>query len=98
MTVLKRSCQIKTCNCLAPVLSHHSVSDRIPTHWVGTVSNVDGKEFTEAEQKAVTLLLQSMDCTPIFVPVSVIRGSYLGYCKQILWPAFHNVRIYSNLQ
>lgn len=34
-----------------------------------------------------------MCCTPIFVPMDIFRGSYLGYCKQILWPAFHNVRL-----
>lgn len=37
-------------------------------------------------------VLRPMNCTPIFVPTAIIRGSYLGYCKQILWPAFHNVR------
>ncbi|CAN0166392.1 unnamed protein product, partial [Hapterophycus canaliculatus] len=31
-----------------------SVSTRIPTHWVGTVSSPDGKEFTEADEKAIT--------------------------------------------
>ncbi|CAN0370157.1 unnamed protein product, partial [Laminaria digitata] len=34
--------------------TEHSVSDRIPTHWVGTVSSPEGKEFTEAEKKAIT--------------------------------------------
>ena len=38
-------------------------------------------------------VLLPMDCTPVFLPMSIIRGSYLGYCKQILWPAFHNVRL-----
>lgn len=37
-------------------------------------------------------VLLPMKCTPIFMPLSITRGSYLGYCKQILWPAFHNVR------
>lgn len=32
----------------------YSVSTRIPTHWVGTVSSPDGKEFTEADEKAIT--------------------------------------------
>lgn len=35
-----------------------------------------------------------MKCTPIFVPLAITRGSYLGYCKQILWPAFHNVGLF----
>lgn len=40
----------------------------------------------------VQQVLKPMNCTPIFVPLAITRGSYLGYCKQILWPAFHNVR------
>lgn len=36
-------------------------------------------------------VLLPMKCTPIFVPMNIFRNSYLGYCKQILWPAFHNV-------
>lgn len=32
----------------------YSVADRIPTHWVGTVSSPDGKEFTDADEKAIT--------------------------------------------
>ncbi|CAM9322431.1 unnamed protein product [Pylaiella littoralis] len=70
-----------------------SVSALIPTQWVGTVSNPDGKEFTEADEKAITQVLLPMKCTPIFVPLAITRGSYLGYCKQILWPAFHNVDV-----
>eukprot|EP00752_Nemacystus_decipiens_P011628 g10323.t1 len=70
-----------------------SVSARIPTHWVGTVSSPDGKEFTEQDEKAITQVLKPMNCTPIFVPLAITRGSYLGYCKQILWPAFHNVDV-----
>lgn len=31
-----------------------SVSDRIPTHWVGAVSGWDGKELSEADEKAIT--------------------------------------------
>eukprot|EP00904_Undaria_pinnatifida_P011972 jgi/Undpi1/7905/HiC_scaffold_24.g10377.m1 len=42
---------------------------------------------------STTVLLLPMKCTPLFVPLSIIRGSYLGYCKQILWPAFHNVDV-----
>lgn len=41
--------------CLLVLLCvHYSVSDRIPTHWVGTVSSPEGKEFTEAEKKSIT--------------------------------------------
>lgn len=36
------------------VVFFRSVSARIPTHWVGTVASNDGKEFTEADEKAIT--------------------------------------------
>lgn len=47
----------------------------------------------DARRPWVRQVLQPMCCTPIFVPMDIFRGSYLGYCKQILWPAFHNVRL-----
>ncbi|CAM9720797.1 unnamed protein product [Discosporangium mesarthrocarpum] len=71
----------------------HSVAERINTYWVGTVANPEEKEFTKEDQEVIVKLLKPMKCTPIFVGEKVIRGSYLGYCKQILWPAFHNVDV-----
>ena len=32
-----------------------------------------------------------MSCTPLFLDSSVIDAAYNGMCKQVLWPAFHNI-------
>jgi len=32
-----------------------------------------------------------MNCFPIFIPSAVNQNHYIGMCKQVLWPAFHNI-------
>lgn len=32
-----------------------------------------------------------MNCTAIFLDESIAKLAYNGYCKQVLWPTFHNV-------
>lgn len=32
-----------------------------------------------------------MGCTPLFLDKELIEAHYLGMCKQVLWPAFHNI-------
>jgi len=64
------------------------VSKSHDTHWIGTVS-LDLK--TEEERDAVRKVLQPLHCTPIFLEKSVRDSFYLGMCKQVLWPAFHNI-------
>lgn len=39
------------------VLLFGSVADRILTYWVGTVSSPDGKEFSDADEKAITQVM-----------------------------------------
>ncbi|KAG5184819.1 trehalose 6-phosphate phosphatase [Tribonema minus] len=74
--------------------TENSVANKIETFWVGTISMAgDSREFSAEEQGEITALLKPMRCTPIFVPPAIIQGSYLGYCKQILWPAFHNIDV-----
>lgn len=73
-----------------------SVSSTRKTVWVGTVSNIPQEYLKdEAEQNAIRAVLQTMDCIPIFFTEekyeSVIEFMYLGFCKQVLWPSFHNV-------
>ncbi|KAL7488757.1 hypothetical protein ACHAW6_014361 [Cyclotella cf. meneghiniana] len=73
-----------------------SVSSTRKTVWVGTVSNIP-QEFMKDEQErnAIRDVLKTMDCIPIFFVEekyeSVIEFMYLGFCKQVLWPSFHNV-------
>ena len=49
--------------------------------------------LTAMDRKKIELVLEPMKCIPLFVPASVAQGAYNGYCKQILWPSFHNVDI-----
>lgn len=70
-----------------------SVADKISTRWVGTVGTSDNQEFSAEEQEEIRALLQPMNCTPIFVSTDILQGSYLGFCKQIMWPTFHNIDV-----
>ena len=57
-------------------------------HWIGTVS-VDVS--SEEEKDAVRSVLAKMSCTPLFFDRKVKDDHYFGMCKQVLWPAFHNI-------
>lgn len=66
------------------------VANRIRTHWVGTIS-VPGTPMTEGEKSELVGQLLMMNCVPIFLDSKITDAAYLGYCKQVLWPVFHNV-------
>ncbi len=68
-------------------------AQNISTQWVGTVGlGRNGNcTFTAEEQNEIRELLATMNCTPIFVEPSVLRNSYLGYCKEVMWPTLHNI-------
>jgi len=68
----------------------HTITNTYETHWVGTVSTVP-PIATEEEKDAVRAVLAPMNCTPIFLNHEVEEAHYLGMCKQVLWPCFHNV-------
>ena len=59
-------------------------------HWVGTVTTNSPVE-DEADKQALRTLLASMDCTVLFIDDSVRDAHYKGFCKQVLWLAFHHV-------
>lgn len=58
--------------------------------WIGTLS-VPGNPLTPDEEIELKEILKDMKCIPLFLEQSVIRDAYYGYCKQVLWPIFHNV-------
>jgi len=73
-----------------------SITSTRQTYWVGTVSNIPQELLKdENEQRAIRAVLRGMDCIPVFFTdakyESVIEFMYLGFCKQVLWPSFHNV-------
>mmetsp|Transcript_27073 Transcript_27073/g.72919 ORF Transcript_27073/g.72919 Transcript_27073/m.72919 type:complete len:1138 (+) Transcript_27073:380-3793(+) len=72
--------------------SEDSVADLgLETRWIGTVQI--GDEASDETKEKVTTVLEAMNCHPIFVTTDMIEKAYIGYCKGILWPSFHNVDI-----
>ncbi|KAL3826455.1 hypothetical protein ACHAXA_011264 [Cyclostephanos tholiformis] len=79
----------------------HGVSSTRSTTWIGTVSNVPEDLLADSEEReAIRRLLGGMDCIPVFFFDDNTAGGekdnlldlmYLGFCKQVLWPSFHNV-------
>ena len=64
------------------------VSKKYAAYWIGTVSSTFK---TDAEKNAVVEVLKPMNCIPIFLDEGLRDSFYLGMCKQVLWPAFHNI-------
>jgi len=62
----------------------------LETVWIGTV-HVPGPPLTPEETTVVVQLLKEMNCIPVFIPQDFADAAYLGYCKQVMWPTFHNV-------
>lgn len=57
-------------------------------HWVGTIST---PHLTSEDKTHITLLLNEMKCIPLFLEEELAARHYNGFCKQVLWPAFHNI-------
>ena len=72
------------------------------TTWIGTVSNIPLPLLQDPnEREAIRKVLEGMNCIPVFFDESPSSNDkskeslrdrmYLGFCKQVLWPSFHNV-------
>jgi trehalose 6-phosphate synthase/phosphatase len=59
-------------------------------YWVGTVTTHPPLQ-TEEDKIAVRKILDEMHCIPIFLDKDLRQAHYNGFCKQVLWPAFHNI-------
>ena len=68
------------------------VVSQYQANWIGTVTT-NPPITSEDDENAVRELLKTMDCIPLFLDENVRQAHYYGFCKQILWPAFHNVDI-----
>eukprot|EP00924_Labyrinthula_sp_SR-Ha-C_P001183 maker-scaffold_7-snap-gene-16.2-mRNA-1 protein AED:0.12 eAED:0.12 QI:0/0/0/0.66/1/1/3/0/1089 len=42
------------------------------------------------QQEIVSRLLRAKNCYPIFISKKLREDHFNGYCKQVLWPLFHN--------
>lgn len=62
-------------------------------HWVGTVTT-NPPISDEADKVAIKALLAGMDCTPLFFDQATRDAHYQGFCKQVLWLAFHHVDLF----
>ncbi|KAE9016124.1 putative alpha,alpha-trehalose-phosphate synthase [UDP-forming] 9 [Phytophthora rubi] len=69
-------------------LSHCEISERATIKFVGRVADLD---VPLEERQAVELLLRELHCYPVFVEAEEAKLYYEDYCKQTLWPTFHNV-------
>jgi len=58
-------------------------------HRIGTITT--NVSVTESDKKALRSLLASMDCTVLFFDDATRDAHYKGFCKQVLWLAFHHV-------
>ena len=57
-------------------------------HWIGTVTaNIE----SDQDKEQIIAALKELNCTPIFLDPTVQADHYYGFCKQVLWPAFHNI-------
>lgn len=59
-------------------------------HWIGTVTTHPPLQ-SEDDKNRVREILRKMNCTPLFLDPVVRQAHYYGFCKQVLWPAFHNI-------
>jgi trehalose 6-phosphate synthase/phosphatase len=57
---------------------------------VGTVTTLPPLQ-NDTDREIVRNLLEQMKCIPIFLDPAVRQSHYYGFCKQVLWPAFHNI-------
>jgi trehalose 6-phosphate synthase/phosphatase len=61
-------------------------------HWIGTVSPPGGAgTLTQEDKDYLDVCLSKMSCTAIYLDTIIKQAHYLGMCKQVLWPMFHNV-------
>jgi len=63
-------------------------------HWIGTVTpHPPIEDSNEDDKQAIRQVLAKMECTPIFLDPTTRQEHYYGFCKQVLWPAFHNINL-----
>jgi trehalose 6-phosphate synthase/phosphatase len=76
--------------------SEGSIAESMKTTWVGCVTHHarhDQEELSEEDKVEITMVLEAMHCIPVFIDREMANNHHLGYCKNKLWPMFHNVDI-----
>ena len=67
------------------------------THRIGTISVPGGGLPTESEKKKLRERLKEINCIPIFLDPEILENAYKGYCKQVMWPVFHNIDLLDHI-
>lgn len=67
-----------------------SIADSMRTYWVGTL-NIALDALTVVERDFLTARLEQMDIIPVIIDDEIAAAAYFGFCKQVMWPVFHNV-------
>jgi len=75
---------------LAPAVGS-SIVRSYEAYWVGTVTGANCPIVTQDDRDAVRVILNKMNCSPLFLDEDTHEKHYMGMCKQVLWPAFHNI-------
>ncbi|CAH0476826.1 unnamed protein product [Peronospora belbahrii] len=70
-------------------LYHYELSERVNIKFVGLLSDVTN--ISVHERQDVEILLQEFNCYPVFLEPEEGKLYYEDYCKQTLWPTFHNI-------
>jgi trehalose 6-phosphate synthase/phosphatase len=71
--------------------SDQSIASEVKTVWVGTINAGRERVLREQDKIQIRKALAPMHCVPVFADNDLVDKAYLGYCKQHLWPSFHNV-------
>uniref|UniRef100_A0AAV1VA43 Uncharacterized protein n=1 Tax=Peronospora matthiolae TaxID=2874970 RepID=A0AAV1VA43_9STRA len=67
---------------------HELPSERASIKFVGRIPDVD---VPLEERPQVERLLRELNCFPVYLDAHEAKLYYEDYCKQTLWPTFHNV-------
>ena len=60
---------------------------KVRVTWIG----MPPCEVPPEDEEAVTRLLEPLGCIPVFLPPATARAYLDGYCRDTLYPVFHNV-------
>lgn len=60
---------------------------KVRVTWIG----MPPCEVPFEDEEAVTRLLEPFGCIPVFLPLATARAYLDGYCRDTLYPVFHNV-------
>ncbi|CAH0514041.1 unnamed protein product [Peronospora belbahrii] len=76
--------------------SENSIAESMSTTWVGCVTyhaRSDYEDLSDDDKSEITAILAEMRCIPVFIDRQLAANHHGGYCKNKLWPMFHNVDI-----